>query len=312
MVFRAAGPARFRGRQSTVEIDSGSTVPRRQLGRYLRRLREENGITVKAAAEILDCSFQKVWRIEKGAVPVRVVDVKVLCEAYKATPDMTEALAGLARETKAKGWWQSYGDAVPDWFELYVGLEGAAGRIRKFEPSLVPALLQARAYMEAGIVANQPSMSEEDVQRRIAIKVERQGLLSRHFPPPPRLEVMVDEAALRRSPDIPGAMAQQLWHLLKANEQPHLSVRVVPFAAGPHQASASGSFTILEFPASDTEKSEPPTVYSESLTGALYLDKPHELERYEEVWSDLDARAITEEESSKMFVAIIGELNNSA
>jgi hypothetical protein len=253
-----------------------------------------------------------VWRIEKGAVPVRGPDVKLLCQAYKATPEMTEALAGLARETKAKGWWQSYGDAVPDWFELYVGLEGAASRIRKFEPSVVPGLLQARAYMESVILADQPDMADEDVQRRIAIRTERQGLLSRHFPPPPRLEVIVDEAALRRSPDVPGAMAQQLWHLLKANELPHMSVRVLPLSVGPHRASLSGAFTILEFPSSEAARGEPPTIYSESLTGALYLDKPKEIERYEEVWSALAERALSEEESDKMITATIGELNNGA
>jgi transcriptional regulator with XRE-family HTH domain len=295
-----------------VDGDPGSTVPRRQLGRYLRQLREESGITVKAAADILECSFQKVWRIEKGAVPVRGPDVKLLCQAYKASPEMTEALVGLARETKAKGWWQSYGDAVPDWFELYVGLEGAASRMRKFEPSVVPGLLHARAYMEAVILADQPDMSDEGVQRRISIKMSRQGLLSRHFPPPPRLEVIVDEGVLRRSPDVPGAMAQQLWHLLKANELPHVSVRVLPLNVGPHRASASGAFTILEFPASETDKGEPPTIYSESLTGALYLDKPKEIQRYEEVWSTLAERALTEEESAKMITTIIGEMNNSA
>jgi len=269
-------------------------------------------MTVKAAADILECSFQKVWRIEKGAVPVRGTDVKLLCQGYQASPEMTEALVGLARETKAKGWWQSYGDAVPDWFELYVGLEGAASRMRKFEPSVVPGLLQARAYMEAVILADQPEMTTDDVQRRIAIKTERQGLLFRHFPPPPRLEVIVDEGALRRAPNVPGAMAQQLWHLLKANELHHVSVRVLPLHVGPHRASVSGAFTILEFPASDTDKGEPPTIFSESLTGALYLDKPQEIQRYEEVWATLANRALDEGESATMITTIIGEMNKSA
>lgn len=52
-----------------MESDAGSTVPRRQLGRYLRQLREKKGLSVKAVAEILECSFQKVWRIEKGSAP---------------------------------------------------------------------------------------------------------------------------------------------------------------------------------------------------------------------------------------------------
>jgi transcriptional regulator with XRE-family HTH domain len=296
----------------TVDSDAGSTVPRRQLGRYLRQIREERNITVKGGADILECSFQKLWRIEKGAVPVRGTDVKLLCQGYGVSPEMTEVLVGLARETKAKGWWQSYGDAVPDWFELYVGLEGAASRMRKFEPSVVPGLLQARAYMEAVILADQPQMSEADVLRRIAIKTERQGLLSRHFPPPPRLEVIVDEGVLRRSPSVPGAMSQQLWHLLKANELPHVSVRALPLTVGPHRASASGAFTILEFPAGETDKGEPPTIFSESLTGALYLDKPREIQRYDEVWATLAELALSERESDEMITAIMREMNDNA
>src|SRR3712207_1467292 len=98
------------------EETGGSTVPRRQLGRYLTALREKAGVTIEAAASELECSRQKVWRIEKGLVPVRAPDIRLLCALYRVGPDMTEVLTGLARETRAKGWWQSYGDAVPAWF----------------------------------------------------------------------------------------------------------------------------------------------------------------------------------------------------
>src|SRR5688572_27980051 len=100
--------------------DAGSTVPRRQLGRFLRQLREDAGITVKAAADALEWSTPRVWRIEKGAVPMRALDTKNMCQLYGATAEVTEALMSLARETRARGWWHAYGDGVPAWFELYV------------------------------------------------------------------------------------------------------------------------------------------------------------------------------------------------
>jgi uncharacterized protein DUF5753/uncharacterized protein DUF397 len=152
--------------------------------------------------------------------------------------------------------------------------------------------------MAAVIHADRPELTDDDDdERRIALRQERQGLLARHFPAPPRLEVIVSEAVLWSAPETPGAMAQQLWHLLKANEMPHMSVRVLPFSAGPHRASVSGAFTILEFPSADAEKGEPSTIYSEALTGALYLDKPRELTTYEEVWASLGDRALTEQQS---------------
>ncbi len=246
----------------------------------------------------------------EGVVPVRATDVKILCQLYETTADMTAGLIALARETKAKGWWHAYGDAVPGWFELYVGLEGAATRVRKYEPALIPGLLQAHAYMESVIRADRPDLDDADVQRRMAVKMERQGLLSRHFPPPPQLEVIICEGALRRAPAVPGAMAQQLWHLLKANERPHVSVRALPLRAGPHRASVSGAFTILDFPPDDAGRQEPSTIYSESLTGALYLDKPGEIETYDAVWADLAEKALDSHETDKVVTTLIEEMNN--
>jgi hypothetical protein len=295
---------------------SGSTVPRRQLGRYLRELRENvkpRKITIEQAAKYLECSTQKIWRIETGASPVRSLEVKALCELYEAGADYTQALVSLAAETKAKGWWESYGDTVPDWFELYVGLEGAASRLRKFEPTIIPGLLQAPAYMEVVLRANRPDLADAAVDRLIKVRRERQGLLARHFPAPPRLEVIIAEAALQADPGVPGAMHQQAWHLLKANEQPHLSVRVLPTSAGPHRASASGAFTILEFPVTSGGKGEPPTVYSESLTGAIYLDRPKELAVYEAVWEALAALALDEDNSDDMIRSVMatGEMSEA-
>jgi transcriptional regulator with XRE-family HTH domain len=121
-----------------LQTDPGSTVPRRQLGRYLRQLREDARITVKRASEELEWSAPKIWRIEGGATSMRALDVEAMCRLYGASPDQTQILMGLARETKSKGWWHSYNDAIPAYFELYVGLESSAERLRQYEPELIP------------------------------------------------------------------------------------------------------------------------------------------------------------------------------
>ena len=293
---------------SRVEVEPNSTVPRRTLGRLLRRHRTTAKITIKAAAEQLECSEQKIWRIETGQGPVRLADVSLLCSVYGVPPDIKDVLIGLSKETKAKGWWQSYGDVVPEWFELFVGLEGAARRIRKFEPALVPGLLQAHAYMETVISTDPPDRTPEDVQRRIAVKQNRQRLLQREFPEPPRLEVIMWEPVLDAAPAVPGAMQQQLWHLLKADELTHVSIRILPTTAGLSVPSVAGAFTIFEFPIDNGERVEPPIVYSESLTGALYLDKRDELEAYERVWSQMDGVALSETESAELIHQKLKEL----
>src|ERR1700691_2497797 len=89
------------------ESQAGSTVPRRQLGRYLRELRGAAGLTARAAARELERSEPTLWRIETGQTSVRSLDVEQMCRLYGASGDMTKALMALAKETKAKGWWQA-------------------------------------------------------------------------------------------------------------------------------------------------------------------------------------------------------------
>src|SRR5882672_10794512 len=119
---------------------TGSTVPRRQLGRYLRELRNRERLTVKVAAEKLEWSEAKMWRIETGQTSLRSLDVEAMCRVYGAPQDLTEALMGLAKETKGRGWWHAYGDAIPNGFDLYIGLEEAAKELQWYEAELMPGL----------------------------------------------------------------------------------------------------------------------------------------------------------------------------
>ncbi|MEU4712082.1 helix-turn-helix transcriptional regulator [Micromonospora purpureochromogenes] len=288
--------------------DVGSTVPRRQLGRLLRQFRTEAGVTLDAAAEALEYSRQKIWRIESGLGPVRVLDVKAMCELYHVSAEMTEAMRGLAAETKSKGWWHAYGDAVPSWFELYVGLEAAASRLRGYDESLIPGILQTKEYAHS-LYRLGRTLSDEERERAVQVRLQRQALLMRRLPAAPRLESVLSEAVLRRTVGGPAVMTVQLDHLLKLSELPNVSVKVLPLAAGPQPGAVAGTFMILDFPPTKGGRAapEPSVVYSESLTGALYLDKPDELAAYERVWKGLDALALGEAESKDMIKRITGE-----
>ncbi|MET8258202.1 helix-turn-helix transcriptional regulator [Micromonospora sp. NPDC005205] len=291
--------------------DIGSTVPRRQLGRLLRQFRNEAGVTLDAAAEALEYSRQKIWRLECGQGSVRVLDVKAMCELYGVSPEMTEAMRGLAAETKSKGWWHAYGDAVPNWFELYVGLESAAAHLRRYDESLIPGLMQTKEYARA-LYRLGGMLGEEERERAVQVRLQRQALLSRRLPAAPRLESVLSEAVLRRGVGGSPVMTEQLAHLIKLSELPNISVRVLPLAAGPQPGAVAGSFVILDFPTTKGGRAapEPSVVYSESLTGALYLDKPDELAAYQRVWRGLDALALGEAESTDMIKRIAGEMRH--
>ena len=226
--------------------DMGSTVPRRQLGRALRDLRTEAGMTLDGAAEALHCSRQRCGASRPASARPRPRR-RAMCELYGATRELSNARAALANETKAKGWWHSYGDAVPEWFEVYVGLEAAASRLREHDDTLVPGLLQTPAYTR-GVYQNRPNMPIDELEEVLDVRRRRQEILVRRRPRAPKLEWVLSEAALLRSVGGPAVMAEQLDRLLERTALPNVSIRVLPLSAGAHYGALAGAFVMLEFP----------------------------------------------------------------
>jgi transcriptional regulator with XRE-family HTH domain len=286
---------------------TGSTVPRRQLGRYLRDLRNRQHITVKTAAEELEWSETKIWRIETGQTSLRSHDVEIMCRIYAAPPDLTKALMGLAKETKAKGWWHAYGDVIPETFDLYLGLEEAASQLAWYEPELVPGLLQTRGYARA-IIAAGSLIDADEIDRRVQLRIERQTLIRRSTAPL-ALRVVLNESILRRPVGGRDVMAEQLGALAEAADLPNVRMRVVPFSVGLHHGLMTGPFVILRFPLNgDGQATEPSTVYVDGYTGDLYLDKSAEVEQYSDAFESIWAAAASEGASIKLIQQSAKEL----
>ncbi|WP_297536813.1 helix-turn-helix transcriptional regulator [Amycolatopsis sp.] len=289
---------------------SGSTVPRRQLGRYLRDARGKARLTVKAAAEALEWSEAKIWRIETGQTSLRSLDVEAMCRVYGVDAEMTEALMGLAKETKTRGWWHAYGDVIPGGFDVYIGLEGAASEFHWYESELVPGLFQTADYTRALITADHDDIGTEEVERRVRLRMERQTLLTRATAAP-ELRVVLNEAIVRRPVGGAGVQAGQLSRLVEVAELPNVALRVATFAAGLHHGIMSGPFVTLRFPTNgDGKASEPPTVYVDGFTGDLYLDKPQEIERYDQAFQRIWGASLNEADSKKLLIEVAKEFGS--
>jgi hypothetical protein len=280
---------------------TGSTVPRRQLGRRLRELRMRSRLTVRMAASALEWSETKLWRIETGQTSLRSLDVEAMCRMYGAPQGTTEALMALSKETKAHGWWHAYSDVIRDSLDLHLGLEEAASELCWFTSELVPGLLQTREYARTILRAHYSEASEEEIERLVDLRLKRQSLLTRPTEAPVA-KLVFNEAVLRRAVGGEEIMAAQLEHLLVMTNRPNLSLRVLPFEVGFHQGLLSRSFGLFRFPVGrDGRDMEPPTVHLEGLTGTLYLDKPGEIERYEGAFTAIWSAALDEARSRSFF-----------
>jgi transcriptional regulator with XRE-family HTH domain len=257
-----------------VPAGGSPTVRRILLGSQLRRLREEKHISREDAGYHIRASESKISRLELGRVGFKERDVNDLLALYGVTDEAERgALLALAREANQQGWWQSYSDVLPSWFQPYIGLEESASQIRTYELQFIPGLLQTEEYARAVIARGARGAPKEFIDMRVNVRMNRQKVLTRENPL--RLWVVLDEAALRRPIGGDHIMHAQINHLLELISSPFLTLQVMPFAFGGHTAEG-GAFSVLRFPDPDMTD----IVYLEQLFGAAYLDKREDVDRY--------------------------------
>ena len=250
----------------TAELQTGTTVRRIMLGSQLRSLREAAGISREDAGYTIRGSGSKISRMELGRFSFKERDVLDLLTLYGVTDEQErEAVLALAREANAPGWWHRYSDVLPSWFQVYIGLEGEARLIRSYDIQFVPGLLQTADYTRAVVRRAHPSMPDEELERRVRLRMTRQHALTR--PDPVRLWAVIDEGVLRRPLGGRETMRAQLEHLVSCCKQPNITLQVMRFGGG--YAPEGGAFSLLRF----AEPELPDVVYMEQLAGAMYLDK---------------------------------------
>ncbi|MEU2557905.1 helix-turn-helix transcriptional regulator [Streptomyces longispororuber] len=284
------------------EPRSAPTVGQVVLGRRLQDLRERAGLKRDEAARILRVAPATVRRMETAEVALKIPYLQLLLKAYGVPDDEAEAFVALAEEANKPGWWQRFHDILPGWFSMYVSLEGAASLIRSYEPHFMPGLLQTEDYARGVLLSGAIGQTRpEDIERYVALRMERQTLLSREDAP--RLWVVMDETALRRPVGGPEVMRAQVDRLLEATEMPHVTLQVAPFAAGPHPGTF-GPFVLFRFAMAEL----PDMVYSEYLTGAVYLDARAEVATHLEVMDRMAAQAATAQRTKDILRDVRKEL----
>src|SRR5215472_4529225 len=225
-MVKAAEPLGGRDRNPIAPAAGGPTVLRILLGAQLRRLREAKRISLEEAGHAIRASHSKISRLETGRVGFKERDISDLLTFYGVTDEQErEALRTLAVRANAPGWWHDYSDVLPHWFETYVGLEEAATQIRSYQVQFVPGLLQTGDYARAVVLLGHPDVSGRELDRRVALRLARQVVLTR--PDPPNIWVVLDEAALKRPIGGPAVMRAQLQHLLEFAQRPSVTVQIM-------------------------------------------------------------------------------------
>jgi len=268
-------------------VPLGPTVRRRRLGAELRRLREAHSLKLEEVAERLGLAPSTLSRIETGKAPTKSAYLTAMLEMYQVgDPGARKVLVDMAREGHRKGWWSIYDDVLPSGFDIYVGLEAEASGLRSYETDVVHGLLQTTDYAVAVLRELRPRDTQEQIERVVDLRMERQRLLDQD--PPLDLWLIMDEGAIRRNIGGPVVMRNQLEHLIQASRWTNVTMQILAFEAGAH-AGLVGPFSILEFP----ERTDSDVAYTESVGGMIYLEKDREVRACAEAFDRMRAAALS-------------------
>ncbi|RZS43042.1 helix-turn-helix protein [Herbihabitans rhizosphaerae] len=275
------------------------TLQRRRLAKALKRAREAAGMTQEQAGKAIDGAKSKISRVEAAQSGFRVTDLNVLIELYGVDEVTAARMRELARAGRRRGRWSAYRNVTPDWFTDYLDLEDDASTIRWYKPEVVPGVLQTEAYIRAVFTTAAPRRADDEVERLVRVRLERQAVLDRrrtqsHF--------ILSESVLRRVVGNPTLMANQALHIAEIAEYSNVDVQILPFNAQTY-CPASVVFTMLRFddnPSTDV-------VYLEDYTDADYLDDEAPVRAYTDLWNRLSAAALGQVESQELLREIAGE-----
>ncbi|KAB2348516.1 helix-turn-helix domain-containing protein [Actinomadura rudentiformis] len=245
--------------------------PKAIWGRELRHYRESAGYTQSQLAALINFAPSLISGIENGHVP--------------AVPEFAEACDEVLNTggalTRGLDYRKSKTERYPPWFGEWPIIETKSTMLRNFELAVIPGLLQTPAYASALLNGDEEA---------VAGRLERQQVLSREEPPPPKLRCVVDEGALHRPVGDAKVMQEQLLHITeRAVTSALISVQVLPY--GVH-TGLPGSFWIASLRGGKGE-----VAYVETALRGLITRTFEDLEHLTDVWESIRTDSLPERDS---------------
>jgi len=277
-----------------MENEPGPGARRRYLGKTLRKLREQRGMTTAGVAKQMHASQPTVSRIEGGRGTIMARHVYRMLEIFGVEEAQADTLMRIAEQANERGWWESYTDTIPDWFEIYASLESDSAEQWMYEAEFVPGLFQTEDYIRALRLASHPDSTPDQVARSAQLRLERQQQIRDQ-----QISAVINEAVVRRQVGNATVMRDQLARLVAEIDR-GVDLRVLPFASGAH-AAMTGSFIMLRFP----DRDEMDLVYVENERGGMYLEREADLLRHGDVFTRVRDQALSVKETRSMLASLV-------
>ncbi|OZM73838.1 transcriptional regulator [Amycolatopsis antarctica] len=268
-----------------------STARGRQLGEELRRRRERAGLNGVELARRIGWSPSTVSRMEAGLGNHSEVKLTAyLAHCGTSAPDAAEVLR--------------LGEPGEDGYlvrrsvlRTLVLHESTAVGIRETAPLLVPGLLQTEDYARA--VMHLPgSLTEDEIAARVAVRMDRQTLLRRRWPP--RFTYLIYEPALRCPLGGDRVMHEQMLHLVFLSSRPQMTIRVVRLSDGARAAHGQ-QFALMEY------ADHGPVLYAENTFAGMFVENREDVETSRAFLDGIAGDALNEGQSREFLAALASD-----
>ncbi|MGS2646660.1 Scr1 family TA system antitoxin-like transcriptional regulator [Streptosporangium sp. LJ11] len=238
-------------------------------GAELRKYRKRAKMTQDELAEVTQFSRSLLSFIERGErTPSR--NLAQRCdEALGADGELVQLWAHITHA------------ASPWWFRSWLDIEPVAHTLHTWEPLVIPGLLQIEEYARA-VIRGEPGITEEQTEKAVAARMERQAIFDRADPP--LFRAVIDEGVLSRPIGGRKVMRRQLERLAQAIESPRIGMQIVPMELGV-TTGILGGFVIAQLPGN------PDMVYIESATNGYVSSRPEDVEAIHARYDALRAEA---------------------
>lgn len=254
-------------------------------GSQVRRLRTAAGLTQAQLGAMTHVVSTRITQVERSS-------------GAKPTLDLARALdTALGADGLLVDLWPHvYRESFPDWSRTFMAYSAQATVICEYASHVVPGLLQTEDYARALLSVGLSHRDKEQLEERLAARLERQKRLV--SADPPELLVILDEAVLRRPIGGEAVTGEQLARVLEAADQPHITVQVLPFDQGEHDM-LGGSLTVLTLP----NGSE--VAYTEGAHHGQLFEDPHDVGRLAVTYDRLRAVALPSRRSLGMIRSVM-------
>ncbi|RLV08657.1 transcriptional regulator [Streptomyces griseocarneus] len=277
-----------------------TTARQLRLGAELRKMRERAGLSSTEAGRLLGTNQAQISNIEAGRFGVSPDRMRTLARNYSCCDaELIDGLISMTGERR-RGWWEEYRSVLPPGLLDLAELEHHATALRSAYVSHLPGLLQTAEHAREIFRQVVPALSPPEVEHRISHRIKRQAILYRDHPTP--YTAIIHEAALRMRFGGTSTALHQLQHIIEMTEHNHVTVRVIPFAAG----SFPGSGQSILYAHGHVAQLD--TVHLDTAHGSELVDAEAQLEKYRIVLDRMETVALPEDTSRDLIWSVIHSL----